>query len=326
MSASPTLAPRSLTPHARPTLTDAPRSLTDPGCCGAVQEGCGSRDDELAALREFVADPAKLPAAEALLAMIKKHSPRAAPTEDEILAELPPSHLDHLLTAEEASEFEKDGFLILPGALPPAKAREMQETFDDLESTFRPKLDLNIHERLNLLDCLALDERLLELTDWAATFPKVWGLMGWHISLYIAQCTAYPATAERGEPEMTRAQRQRPETGSAGAPPPKSTHIWHRVSSCLVCQLRSRLTLAPLLPGLGQVLLAPAGRGRPGQRPRASREPQGGLRALRDGRAHRGKMVILSRFVAAISLILKCHCSSCNSSRAHIWARAWSAV
>ena len=54
-------------------------------------------------------------------------SPRAAPTEDEILAELPPSHLDHLLTAEEASEFEKNGLLILPGALPPAKAREMQD-------------------------------------------------------------------------------------------------------------------------------------------------------------------------------------------------------
>ena len=203
-----------------------------------MQEGCGSRDDELAALREFVADPAKLPAAEALLAMIKKHSPRAAPTEEEILAELPPSHLDHLLTAEEASEFEKNGFLILPNALPPAKAREMQETFDDLESTFRPKLDLNIHERLNLLDCLALDERLLELTDWAATFPKVWGIMGWHISLYIAQCTAYPATAERGEPEMTRAQRQRPETGSAGAPPPKSTHIWHRDSGKFFSHLR----------------------------------------------------------------------------------------
>jgi hypothetical protein len=201
-----------------------------------VQEGCESRDDELATLRDFVADPAKLPATAALLAMIKKHSPRAAPTQKEILSELPPSHLEHMLTAEEASDFEKNGFLLLPNALPPAKLREMQDTFDDLESTFRPKLDLNIHERLNLLDCLALDERLLELTDWVSTFPKVWGIMGWHISLYIAQATVYPATAERGEPEMTRAQRQRPETGAQGAPPPTSTHIWHRVSSycCLV--------------------------------------------------------------------------------------------
>ena len=146
-------------------------------------------------LLEFLADPAHGQSAQAVMTMIRKGCARTPSSQREILAELPPSHLDHLLTAEEASLFERQGFFVMRSVLPPDTVHAMQAVMEDQEVEYAARLNIGEHERVNLLDCLALDERLLELADHPATFPKVWGLMGWHIALYIAQCTTYPPTA-----------------------------------------------------------------------------------------------------------------------------------
>eukprot|EP01046_Picozoa_sp_COSAG06_P032610 COSAG06_NODE_3273_length_5579_cov_3.094708_4_plen_157_part_00 len=74
---------------------------------------------QLDLLRRLVADDGSSDAVEWLLEQVNGHSdsppdkaPSAAPTEEEILAELPPSHLDHLLTEEERCLFERDGVRI----------------------------------------------------------------------------------------------------------------------------------------------------------------------------------------------------------------------
>lgn len=74
---------------------------------------------QLDLLRRLVADDGSPDAVEWLLEQVNGHSdsppdkaPSAAPTEEEILAELPPSHLDHLLTEEERCLFERDGVRI----------------------------------------------------------------------------------------------------------------------------------------------------------------------------------------------------------------------
>jgi hypothetical protein len=137
-------------------------------------------------LLEFLADPDHGQSAQAVVRMIRKGCARTPSSQGEILAELPPSHLDHLLTAEEASLFERQGFFVMRSVLQPDTVRTMQTVMEDLEVEYAARLNIGEHERVNLLDCLALDERLLELADHPATFPKVWGLMGWHIALYIA--------------------------------------------------------------------------------------------------------------------------------------------
>ena len=100
----------------------------------------------------------------------------AASSLEEVLAELPAAHLQHLLTAEEAALFERQGYFVIQDALDAETVSTVQASLDELERQYRPQLDVNEHERLNLLDCLALDQRLLQLLDCPTTFAKVWGL------------------------------------------------------------------------------------------------------------------------------------------------------
>ena len=158
-----------------------------------LEQADASPREQLEQLKAFI-DEHSAPAL-ALLAMIRKHANRTAASPEEILAELPAAHLENLLTADEAALFQKQGFFVIRNALPAETVVEMQTLMDELEAEYRPRLDIGEHERLNLLDCLALDGRLLQLLDHPSTFPKVWGLMGWHIACYIAQCTVYPPTA-----------------------------------------------------------------------------------------------------------------------------------
>lgn len=83
---------------------------------------------QLALLRQLVADDGNSDAVEWLLERVMEHTTVAenaavpAPTDEEILSELPPRHLDNLLTEAERKQFETDGvrahysvqFLALP--------------------------------------------------------------------------------------------------------------------------------------------------------------------------------------------------------------------
>ena len=79
-------------------------------------------------------------------------------------------------------------------ALPAERVAQLKDVMDDLEAEYRPRLDIKIDQRLNLIDCISKDARLLELLDWETTFPKVWGILGWNVQLYLAQATVMPET------------------------------------------------------------------------------------------------------------------------------------
>src|SRR6478735_9327767 len=100
--------------------------------------------------------------------------------------------LEYCLTAEERTAFERDGYFIIEGALPPPLV-------DRLDAHYRPIRGKGPHELLNLLDFIGKDELFLELLDWPRTFPKVWGLLGWNIQLYHSHMTVTPVVppAER---------------------------------------------------------------------------------------------------------------------------------
>lgn len=72
---------------------------------------------------------------------------------------------------------------------------------DELDREHRPKLGLRADERLHLRDFLNADEIFLDLLDWPTTFPKVWGILGWHIQLYLAHIDVTPMEPRLTEPE-----------------------------------------------------------------------------------------------------------------------------
>ncbi len=92
--------------------------------------------------------------------------------------------LDYCLTHEERLQFEKNGFFIVEDALPPKMVDDLNAVLDRLEAKYRPEQNLSPHERCNIFDFIGKDDLFLELLDWYKTFPKVWGILGWHIQLY----------------------------------------------------------------------------------------------------------------------------------------------
>ncbi len=91
--------------------------------------------------------------------------------------------LHHLLADEERSSFESDGYLIIKNALPEDFTCRLEATLKKVEAKRQHDKDTHLGG-YNWLDVIGEEDLLLELIDWPTTFPKVWGILGWHIALY----------------------------------------------------------------------------------------------------------------------------------------------
>lgn len=135
--------------------------------------------------------------------------------------------LEHVLTEEERTEFERQGLLVVPGALPAALADRLEAALDRVHHN-RRRSGLAEHQNMFEPNFLRHDPVFLELLDWPRVFPKVWGILGWNIYLYHAHCGVNPPLP-------------------AGAPAPQGPLSWHqdsgRVNVEIECRPRPRLSL-----------------------------------------------------------------------------------
>lgn len=102
--------------------------------------------------------------------------------------------LAHLLTAEEHAGFERDGFLMIPGALDTGLLDRLLAVAATADAEFRAEPGVGEFHVLNQHDLIGRDDVYLELVDLATTFPKVWGVLGWHIQLFHTQLIVTPPT------------------------------------------------------------------------------------------------------------------------------------
>jgi ectoine hydroxylase len=114
--------------------------------------------------------------------------------------------LKYCLTEQEKLAFERDGFSIIEEALPPALVEQLVTVVDRMDSQYRPAMGLGPHQLLSLRDFIGKDDLFLELLDWPRTFPKVWGLLGWHIQLYHSHMNVTPPLPAGQEPPKKRLQ------------------------------------------------------------------------------------------------------------------------
>ena len=106
-----------------------------------------------------------------------------------------PACLDHRLTKGESRQFERDGYFIVPDVLPSDMVRDLVVAVDRTDKKERARLGKSPQERVNHYDFIGKDDLFLPLLDWYKTFPKVWGIMGWHIQLYHTHMTVTPPAA-----------------------------------------------------------------------------------------------------------------------------------
>lgn len=103
-----------------------------------------------------------------------------------------PKCFEHVLTENEREKFERDGFLMVEKAIPQELVDDLIPIVDRIDRAERLRLGHAPGARVNHYDFIGKDDLFLELVDWHTTFPKVWGIMGWHIQLYHTHMTHTP--------------------------------------------------------------------------------------------------------------------------------------
>lgn len=103
-----------------------------------------------------------------------------------------PSCLAHQITDDERAAFERDGYLILPDAIPSDLVARLTPISDRIDAQERQRLGVEPGARVNHYDFIGKNDAYLDLLDWPTTFPKVWGLLNWHIQLYHTHMTYTP--------------------------------------------------------------------------------------------------------------------------------------
>ena len=100
--------------------------------------------------------------------------------------------LAHVLDDDERDTFERDGYLVIEQALDPSTTARLDRVARALDREYRDEPGVTEFHALNRHDLIGLDDEFLELVDHPTTFPKVWGILGWHIQVFHTQLLVTP--------------------------------------------------------------------------------------------------------------------------------------
>jgi ectoine hydroxylase len=112
-----------------------------------------------------------------------------------------PSCLKHILTEGERTTFQDQGFLELGKVLTDGQVDRLTDALDRVDLRERKITNMGPTEALHTRDFLGRDEAFLDLIAFERTIPKVWGILGWNIHIYLAHLNVTPPEppgSERG--------------------------------------------------------------------------------------------------------------------------------
>ena len=101
-----------------------------------------------------------------------------------------PSCTENILTEDEREFFNSNGFLVVEDALDASATARLVEVMDRVDT--RERTEALAGKLLSVADVIHEDAALVDLVDWPATFPKVWGILGWNIYLYHSHLDVTP--------------------------------------------------------------------------------------------------------------------------------------
>lgn len=106
----------------------------------------------------------------------------------------------HVLTDDERARFERDGFLMIPGALDGDMVAQVVGVAAEHDRRFRAEPGVGPYHVLNLHDLIGRHTVFGELVDLPATFPKVFGILGWNIQCFHTQLIVTPPAPPEAPP------------------------------------------------------------------------------------------------------------------------------
>ena len=108
------------------------------------------------------------------------------------------------LGSQRRDDFERDGFLILPGALPKEMVERLLVVADRLQAEGMRTEGLNERGFWQMRNCLPEDDVFLELLDWPATVPLIVQLLNHNIQLITSHLVIRPPIPRDGDSSYGR--------------------------------------------------------------------------------------------------------------------------
>ncbi len=139
--------------------------------------------------------------------------------------------LEHQLTDEEAARFERDGYLVIPGALTADHVARLSAAVDRCRDYVTAELGVPRGDLFNLLDFVGMDDAFFELIDHPTTFPKLWRILGWNLQIYHTHMIVAPPAQALDAGAKHFVQRDHPAWGRVRpVASPEDWWGWHRDS------------------------------------------------------------------------------------------------
>jgi ectoine hydroxylase len=96
------------------------------------------------------------------------------------------------MTADRRAGFERDGYLMIRGALRPDEVAACAEALDRVYATAAKTGSLQRDGSMHLLSAVANCPQVIGLIDHPATFGYVWSVLGWNIHIYHSHLDVHP--------------------------------------------------------------------------------------------------------------------------------------
>ena len=106
-----------------------------------------------------------------------------------------PDCLKHILSDAERDFFNTQGYLVVENALDSGMCERLIGVMDRVDA--RERTESLKGRLLSVTDVMGEDDALVNLVDWPAIFPKVWGILGWNIYLYHSHLDVTPNESAR---------------------------------------------------------------------------------------------------------------------------------
>ena len=99
------------------------------------------------------------------------------------------------MSAGDRAAFERDGYLVIPGALSPDEVAAAREAVDRVHAAAGRAGTLAPDGSMHLLSAVANCPELAPLIDHRSTFGHVWSVLGWNIHVYHSHLDVHPPIA-----------------------------------------------------------------------------------------------------------------------------------
>lgn len=110
--------------------------------------------------------------------------------------------LKYALTPAERRTFNKNGYLVVKDALPKARLNALLRATERVDAKNRKAKQVDRNGRVHTREFLGEDQAFIDLIAYPRLLPKVWGILGWNIHIYLAHLDVTqvePPDSERGE-------------------------------------------------------------------------------------------------------------------------------